>query len=116
MRSKLIIVFVVFCIAYAMANQSNILKALVIGDITVGKGVYGFIVSVQYRRDHICGGAIYGKRTIITAASCIKGQSVETISIFAGETKLDEKSQIAKRFTIDKIIYYDEIFDDMKNS
>lgn len=81
----------IFCIDYALANQTTIWKNRAIGNLEPAPGVYGFIVSVQIGNQHECGGAIYGKRFVITAATCVRDISNEDISIFAGETRLNEK-------------------------
>lgn len=117
MDFKITGLFVIFCIVYAIANQTTIWKTRVIGNFEPALGVYGFIVSVQIRNQHVCGGAIYNKRFVITAATCVRDISNEEISIFAGETRLNERnSPTARRFRVDNVIKKNGAFSNIKDN
>ena len=70
-------VLFVFIFLFEIVSCFNLNKQLVpdsveiIDGYNVKEGDYGFMVSVQIIYGHICGGSIYNRRTIITAAHCI---------------------------------------------
>ncbi|XP_034474814.1 trypsin beta-like [Drosophila innubila] len=53
-------------------------------------------ISLQYKKQHICGGSIYSKDIIITAAHCVEKLSAEEFEIRAGSSKQSEGGTLIK--------------------
>lgn len=100
-KIKIKLLFGMLCIAHAVPNPPVMKEARVLGVVTPSRGNYGFMVSVQKNNKHICGGVILTSRTILTAATCVKDQTIGAISIIAGEVDLKGNG---RRYQIESII------------
>lgn len=117
MKFKITALCVISCIAYAMANHPTNLAPRVIGNVAPNPSVYGFIVSVQIDNRHACGGAIFGKRFIVTSATCVRDVQTNQLTIFAGETRLSKTNSASARvFKINRVFKRTEEFTDTKDN
>lgn len=117
MKFKITALCVISCVAYAIANHPTNLAPRVIGNYPPNPSVYGFIVSVKIDNRHACGGAIFGKRFIVTSATCLRDVQPNHLTIFAGETRLSETNSASARvFKIDRIFKKTEAFTDTKDN
>lgn len=66
--------------------------------IVGGKNVtieeYPWQVSLQYGRTHICGGSLYSKDIVITAAHCVFNKTAEHFKVRVGSTKYYEGGEL----------------------
>jgi secreted trypsin-like serine protease len=76
----------------------------IVGGEEADNRAFGWIVSLQYNRRHICGASLISPEFAITAAHCINdftSSSISQLSILAGTNYLDAASNaIAQRRTI----------------
>lgn len=66
------------------------------------RGNHGFVVSIQdNQRRHFCGGALYGDRFVLTAATCVYNKEPTHLLVFGNSINLDKRG---KFLSIDRII------------
>ncbi|XP_055383280.1 trypsin-1-like [Condylostylus longicornis] len=72
-------------------NSIQIDKLRIIGGTPVNIKDYKYLVSIQYRRSHICGGSIINEKTILSAAHCFSDSinNPDLIEIQAGSTYIN---------------------------
>ncbi|PWN53406.1 trypsin-like serine protease [Violaceomyces palustris] len=77
---------------FALAPLLRVVAAIV-GESTEAK-TPGFMVSVQtsdlFSDQHICGGVILGKQTVLTTASCLDGHSASKLTVKYGSVNRSE--------------------------
>jgi len=68
----------------------------IVGGFEAYANEFPFLISLQmkyaYGYYHVCGGSIYNKRFIITAAHCVSGASASSLNVVAGEHDLSSVS------------------------
>lgn len=56
----------------------------IVGGNRAAEGDFPFIVSLQRRGNHFCGGTLVNADTVVTAAHCSTNANAETVSVRAG--------------------------------
>lgn len=58
------------CVLYA---QSAVIEDRIVGGANASPGEAPYHVSLQIKKEHMCGGSILHKYWVLTAASCVRG-------------------------------------------
>ncbi len=73
---------VVACAAAATSGR-------IVGGTEATPHSYPFIAAlVDTNGDHFCGGSIVGRRSILTAAHCVEGETASTVRVVVGRHNL----------------------------
>ena len=73
-----------------LANQTGLSNTNIIGGSTTDITEVPWQVAIKRNGGCHCGGSIVGSRWILTAAHCIQGYTLSTLSVVAGVSRLDQ--------------------------
>ncbi|KAJ8672535.1 hypothetical protein QAD02_003794 [Eretmocerus hayati] len=83
--------------------RSGRLKRLA-GGYTANDDRYPFVVSLQKKRGHFCGGSIISENFILTAAHCFNQTSPNLVTVKAGGADIDHGT----KYAVDKIVIHEK--------
>ncbi|KAL4240725.1 Mannan-binding lectin serine protease 1 [Mactra antiquata] len=102
---------------YSLPEEAKSASPRIVNGTIARVDSHPWIVSLYYKRDFLCGGSIYNKRTIITAAHCVihdVDQKEGTFSVKVGDHKLRWKDEYEVKVRADHVIahprYTNELF------
>ncbi|KAK4879153.1 hypothetical protein RN001_007299 [Aquatica leii] len=67
----------------------KLINLRIAGGRSAEKNEFPYIVSIQYEKEHKCGGSIIGSRTVLTAAHCIIYFPSDRLSVLVGTNTID---------------------------
>ncbi|KAI9559822.1 hypothetical protein GHT06_013829 [Daphnia sinensis] len=76
------------------------------GQATAGQ--FPYVVSITENDRHICGGFIYSKQWIVTAASCVEGKTANKLKVVAGQVSVVSPDPNEQIHTVYVIFSYPE--------
>ncbi|XP_070773322.1 enteropeptidase [Enoplosus armatus] len=79
----------------------------VVGGVDAVKGAWPWIVSLQWRGRHVCGGSLIGRDWLLTAAHCVYGKNVHLTSwsaVFGLHSQSDINSLDVQTRRVDRIV------------
>lgn len=89
-----------FATPASAVNSSQQIAPRIIGGHEVSRGKYPFMASLQLNRQHFCGGSLYRRDVVITAAHCVKDitdQNAASRTVTVGQTLLSDEIGAQRR-------------------
>uniref|UniRef100_A0A1I8JHB0 Peptidase S1 domain-containing protein n=1 Tax=Macrostomum lignano TaxID=282301 RepID=A0A1I8JHB0_9PLAT len=97
-----------FLVLFACLSVANAYDRLIIDGVEASTGQHPDLVSLQRNGNHFCGGTLYDKRTVVTAAHCFYGNSgTFGLAVVAGENDLTLSNSANRRsYRVSRVIIH----------
>lgn len=104
---KFIVLVLAALIAAVTAKSTPFRSGRIVGGRDAADGGAPYQVSLKLVSFHICGGAIFTERWVLTASHCIDGWSASLINIYVGSNQLNSNGVVYKSEKLIKHENYD---------
>lgn len=89
--------FIVLTALLAIASAGTIPDGKIVGGTATTIEQHPYQVSIQQNGGHFCGGSLYKRDIVVTAAHCLQGDvNVEQLSVRVGSTNRKQGGQVVK--------------------